>query len=81
MCVSWVACHPVFIKPGIGEARTTAVQSRTVLWGQYMNLVHPPKSSSIPVTYIYIDVPISMILRLNKEKRNMSAKQGIHNCS
>ena len=53
LCVSWVACHPAFIKPGIREVRTTAIWSRTALWGQGMTSVHPLKSSSTPVTQIW----------------------------
>ena len=33
LCASQVAHHPVFIKPGIGEARTTAFQSGIALLG------------------------------------------------
>ena len=52
LCVSWVACHPASLKPGIWEARTTAFWRRIALWEQDMTLVSPPKSSSIPMAYI-----------------------------
>ena len=53
LCVSQVACHPVSLKPGIREARTTTIQRRTALWEQDMTSVHPPKSSSISMTHFW----------------------------
>ena len=54
LCVSSVAHHPAFNKPGIREARTTAIWSTIALWGQDTTSVCPLKSSSIPMTLYYI---------------------------
>ena len=51
LCVSQVACHPAFIKPGIREERTTALQSRMhirgKLWPQWAHQIHPACPSHI----------------------------------
>ena len=52
LCVSQVAHHPVSLKPGIRETRITTFWRRTAFWGQDVTSVHPPKSSSIPMTHI-----------------------------
>ena len=71
--VSWVTCHPASIEPGIGEARTTALQIGSSTCGINCNVSEPTKFTQHPCgelhmytyTYTYIHTQIFIYVWLH----------------